>query len=163
MLYSSRNKYITKNMPRMYILIILNRYSQLWFFTWAFQKFTGLIIPSKLKVQNQNQWSSPHNWFLFPRIHSLMVIPLFFQVPLLNILNSSFKTLLSLPHLFTHLFIHVSSTSVLHHGHTCSVCSLCLASFCLWAFPALGSLLYFFPPLTILTKHPVSDLRSTPV
>lgn len=114
----------------------------------------------KLKIANQEPTFFPTK---FPRICFLLVITLFFWVPLLNILDSSFKTLRSIPHPSIPLISqqsHPSSVLGLQpRGCTVQVLPLGLA----YALSCSRASSYFTPRIEILTMHQVSDLRSTSV
>lgn len=172
MLYSSRNKFITKNVPRLYILIIFNRYLQLIFYLGLSEvsshqnqnyKPEPMIFPTQLVPRPKNPFSDGDQRMDSFSDGDTSVLPEV-EVYLSNIPNSSFKTLLCLPHLFTP-FIHMSSASVLHQGHTC----FCMFMSCMsckflpLGFSCSGKLPLLLPTPPILTKCPVSDLRSIPV
>lgn len=164
LLHYSKNRFISKNMSRLHMLMTLNRHPQLWSLAWAFQRFTGLIITLNPELQTRNQWYSPQNGPLFPRIHFLMVIPLFFQVSLLNTLDPSFKTFVVC---FTFLFPTIQSLELCFRPPgTCLFCMF-MYILCVIQVPISGPWLCSFLlwGVYFISSHPsksyqVNDLRS---
>lgn len=133
---------------------------QLWPLTLDSQRLTDLLtIKSNSKLQTRNPRSPPTK---FPQICFLLVITLFW-VPLLSILDSSFKTLHRIPHPSIPLISQQSHPSSILGFQPCGRTVQVLPLGLTYTLSCSRASSYFTPPIEILTMHQVSNLRSTSV